>query len=81
MLFDCRGKRSSDGICLMTSTSLRFKRCVCLYVYIVCMLNVGVSLQSEVGVFPTEWLTPCVLIYAQRGYSDHFNTEGEAYVH
>ncbi|XP_064403711.1 PAN2-PAN3 deadenylation complex catalytic subunit PAN2-like isoform X2 [Halichondria panicea] len=31
--------------------------------------------ESEVGVFPTEWLTPCVLIYAQRGYSDEFNTE------
>ena len=32
-------------------------------------------LQQEVGVFPTEWFTPCILVYAQKGFADHFDTK------
>lgn len=32
-------------------------------------------IQQEVGVFPTEWFTPCILVYAQCGFDDHFDTK------
>ena len=31
--------------------------------------------QQEVGVFPTEWFTPCILVYAQKGFADNFDTK------
>jgi len=33
-------------------------------------------MQSEVGVFHMEWLTPAVIMYTQKSYLDSFNTEG-----
>ena len=32
--------------------------------------------QSEVGVFPMEWLTPAILIYTKKDYDKPLNTDG-----
>ena len=35
------------------------------------------GLQGRAAVFPMEWLTPCVLVYTQRGYASSLNTSGK----